>query len=123
MSRSELHEKIVIYRSPPDGGWVAHGLRTDQVGIAASPVDALAQLIRLVHALLDESAIDQSIEILRAAPEEIRKMAEVSTPLPKEIVEVAHWKAVGKWPQDWEIQGPGPEGESFVAEVEESCIA
>jgi hypothetical protein len=116
--RPEFSETIVIYHSPDEGGWVAHGLRTDQVGIAASPVDALAQFIRLLRQLLKEAAVDLSISIHREAPYDVQEMAGRSRMLPEEIVEVAHWKALGRWPEDWQLQLPKTD-ETFVAEVEE----
>jgi hypothetical protein len=75
MNRPELRETIVVFYSPGDGGWIAHGLRTDQVGIAARPLDAVAQAIRLVSKLFEEASLDPSIAIYREAPDEIREMA------------------------------------------------
>lgn len=121
-NRSDLTETIVIYHAPDEGGWIAHGLRTDQVGIASTPVDALAQLLRLVHALIEEAAADRTLEIFREAPEAIQAMQHGSTKLPNEIVEVAHWKAVGTWPSEWEVQ-PVQNNGSFVATIVEPSIA
>jgi hypothetical protein len=122
MPKPEVRDTIVIYHSPEEGGWIAHGLRTDQIGIAATPVDALAQLIRLVNRLLEEAAVDNSIATYREAPFEIQEMANRSKELPKEVVEVAHWKALGKWPEDWQFQPPKND-DSFVVQVEEPCVA
>ena len=118
MLKIGLAETVVIYHSEADAGWVAHGLRTDQIGIADTPVDALAQLLRLLEVLCEEAAKDSTLAYLREAPQEIQQLAEQSEILPGEIFEVAHWKAHGRWPETWQV--PTTAGRSsFVAQIHE----
>jgi hypothetical protein len=113
----------VIYFSKEDGAWVAHSLKTDQVGIADSQVNALAQLIRLVHALCDEAESDPTVRVFEDAPAEVHAMAKKSKKLPGEIFEVAHRKAMGRWPEEWTVESDTDNQTSFVAEVRESACA
>jgi hypothetical protein len=100
MPRTKIHfdDDVVIYRSAEDGGWVAHSLRTDQIGAGDRIVDALAELIRAVHGLLHLAEEDETIAYLREAPAEVQDLAADANVLPLEIFEVAHKMATGTWP-------------------------
>jgi len=111
-----LTESVVIYHAPQEGGWIAHGLSSDQVGIADSPVGALAQQLRLVDRLLEEAHEDPTLQYLREAPKQIQELAMRSKRLPRELYEIAHRRARGCWPEGWELH-PAEET-SFLAEPE-----
>ncbi|MGC9261671.1 MAG: hypothetical protein ACP5I8_16525 [Phycisphaerae bacterium] len=77
-------DTAVIYHSTEDNCWIAHSLRTDQIGTGERVVDALADLIRGVRAVLRLAQKDESIAYLREAPPEIKKLATRSRKLPHE---------------------------------------
>lgn len=117
-----VHDEIVVYHSDEDGCWIAHSLRADQIGAGDRIVDALADLIRCMHSLLEMAAGDESIKHIREAPEEIKAIARTSTPLPGEIYEVAHKMATGEWPADIQPDfKPTDEHKSFRAQVPEGA--
>ncbi|MBM4026221.1 MAG: hypothetical protein FJ280_12565 [Planctomycetes bacterium] len=97
-------DQCVIYYARPDNCWVAHSLRTDQIGAADSVVEALAALLRAVDFILADAAEDPTLAVFRAAPEDIREMSRHAMPLPKEIYEIAHKMARGEWPKEFEFE-------------------
>jgi len=109
----EFTDQAVIYHSAEDGCWIAHSLRTDQLGTGADMTRALADLIRAIHQVLDVSAADETIAFLREAPAPIQALAKTSKPLPREIYEVAHKMVHGNWPADIEPGFRAPDDESF----------
>ena len=104
MARSwqRVEEGFVIYESREDGCWIAHGIRSDQIGTGDSVVEALADAIRAVGQVVSLANEDPTIEPFRGAPARIRKMAERAAPLPGEIFEIAHKMATGEWPREWD---------------------
>jgi hypothetical protein len=97
---NRVDDIAVLYRSEEDSVWVAHSLRTDQIGTGARIVDALADLIRAVDEVVAIAAGDATVAYLREAPAEIQKIKESAECLPSEIYEVAHKIARGQWPQE-----------------------
>ena len=80
----------------------------------------MADLIRAMHALAKLAAKDNSVAYLREAPAEVQAIAKRSTPLPREIFEVAHKMATGKWPAEFELDfRPKDARASFRAELPE----
>lgn len=118
---SRLSDMCVIYESREDGCWIAHGLRTDQIGTGGSVVEALADLIRAIDQIRELAQHDASVAVLRPAPADIQKMAHDARDLPHEIYEIAYRMVTGKWPADWKLQPP--KGETFKAEIPESATA
>lgn len=119
MKKQTLHfsDTAVIYHSQEDNCWIAHSLRTDQIGTGDQVVDALADLLRGVRAVLRLAEKDESIAYLREAPGEIKKLASRSKKLPGEIFEIAYRHATGGWPKDWTIPEPMDSVESFTAQI------
>jgi hypothetical protein len=113
-------DKVVIYHSQADGCWLAHSLRTDQVGAGADMGRALADLIRGIDQLLALAEEDQTVAYQREAPAEIQALAARSKALPKEIYEVAHKLARGDWPESIEPAFTGNDDEAFTADIPES---
>ena len=110
-----------IYRSQEDDCWIAHSLRTDQIGTGIDMGRALADLIRGIDSLLQIAAEDGTVAYLREAPKEIQDRAAISKPLPKEIYEVAHKIARGEWPTEIDPSFQATDDdEEFTAEVCES---
>jgi hypothetical protein len=116
MKRRQIKDTVVIYRSSKDRCWVAHSLRTDQIGTGRHIIEALADGIKAVQQVLALAHEDESIEPFREAPPEIRKMAERAKPLPGEVYEIACKMARGEWPQYLEPDFT-PHGEQFKAEA------
>ena len=94
-------DHCVIYYARTDKCWVAHSLRTDQIGAADSVVEALAALLRAVDFVLEDAADDPTLTVFREAPPEIQEMSRQAMPLPKEIYEIAHKMARGEWPKEF----------------------
>jgi len=113
-------ETAVLYYSPEDGCWIAHGLRTDQIGTGLDMGRALAALIRGIDSVLEIAAEDETVAYLREAPRGIQKMATQCKPLPNEIYEVA-----GKRCSSVIRPAIGPEVRSFPAICQNSkmCLA
>ena len=93
----------MIYWSKQDECWVAHSLRTDQIGLGQGPVYALADMIKAVDQVMDVAAEDASITPWREAPARVQNMVEKADVLPREMYEVAHRMALGEWPKHLDI--------------------
>lgn len=89
----------VIYPSQQDEGkYVAHSLRTDQLGVGECIVDALVELVLALRTLLKERRRDTRVDIYRDAPAEVWDMLNHAKRLPKEIEEIAQMRLEGKHP-------------------------
>lgn len=121
--KDHLDESAVIYLSDEDKCWIAHSLRTDQIGTGARIVDALADVLKAVQLIREEAEKDATLAVLREAPKEIQEMARTAKKLPREIYEVAHKMVHGEWPEDWNPPVPKDDStEPFKAEIHEvSC--
>src|SRR5665213_453784 len=121
MPKIDLTEPAVLYHSEEDACWIAHGLRTDQIGTGDRLVTALADLMRAVRALCEMAEKDESIAYLRPAPPEIFERFRNAKPLPKELSEISHKMAFGEWPS-YLLADIRPEDEngSFTTEVVEA---
>lgn len=117
-------ESIVIYLSDEDECWIAHSLKTDQIGTGERVVDALADVLKAIHLIHDEAAKDASLAVYRDAPREIQQMAKKAKKLPLEIFEVAHKMVHGEWPVDWNPPEPKKENaEMFKTQIHELAFA
>jgi hypothetical protein len=121
MTQDDFRESCVIYYSPDDKCWIAHGLRTDQVGTGDCVVDALADLMKAIDQILALARQEGDIEVLREAPPEIQKRAQSAKQLPIELCEIAHKKVRGTWPA--ELKVASPETEEYVTRIEEPIPA
>jgi hypothetical protein len=111
-------DTLVIYHSQEDGCWIAHSLRTDQIGTGVDMGRALADAIRGIDQLLEIAKEDETVAYLREAAPKIQDMASASKPLPKEIYEVAHKLARGEWPDDIDPAFTAQnDDETFTAEL------
>lgn len=91
------HDVWVIYPSQEDEGkYVAHSLRTDQVGVAECIVDSLVELVVALRTLMKERRRDPRIDIYCDAPAEVWEMLNHAKPLPKEIEEIAQMRLDGR---------------------------
>jgi hypothetical protein len=93
-------DQLVIYFSQEDGRWIAHSLRTDQIGTGDRIVEAVADMIAAVDTVCRNAVEDGTLAYLREAPDEIKAMAAHAQNLPLEIYEVAHKIALGEWPRE-----------------------
>jgi hypothetical protein len=116
--KANLNEGIVIYFSQEDNCWIAHSLKTDQLGTGERIVDALADVLKAIHLIRDEAAKDRSLALYRDAPREIQQMFKKAKSLPGEIFEVAHKMVHGEWPRDWNPPEPKQEtGAPFKTDI------
>jgi hypothetical protein len=112
-------DTVYLYFSEEDGCWIAHSLRTDQVGTGIDMGRALADLIRAVDQVVDFARQDKTIQIFCDAPKEVQDRAALAKPLPLEIFEIAHRIARGQWPDELAIVSRDEAG-SFVGKMTES---
>ena len=90
------HDVWVLYPSKTDKGrYVAHSLRTDQIGVGDCIVDAYCELVKAIHALLQEAQRDATIDIYQDAPDDIWAMLNDARKLPDEIAEIAALRLAG----------------------------
>jgi len=99
----KFKDRCVIYESAADKCWIAHSLGTDQIGTGDCVLDALVDLMRAIHTLLEIAAEEDGITIFREAPAAIRQKTEDAQPLPGEIYEIAHKMVTGDWPSDLQL--------------------
>ncbi len=116
-------DEIVIYHSRKDRCWIAHSLRTDQIGTGGRIVDALADAIRAVQQVVAEAVKDPTLVVLRDAPTSVQKYRSKSQKLPREIYEIAHKMVHGEWPADLDLSvEPKRESQRFTATFEEVLV-
>ena len=119
--KRRFRETCVIYESSEDGCWLAHGLRTDQIGTGNCVVDALADFMKAIDQVLKIASQGKNISVLRPAPPEVRAMAKTARRLPREIYEIAHKKVYGHWPQEFCVAAPSRQ--TFKTTLSEPLVA
>ena len=113
----DLREAAVVYWSKEDRKWVAHGLRTDQIGTGDSPILALADLMVALDQVMSEAA-RLKISPWRAAPASVRRLASRAQALPVEVYRIAQRIARGDWPADLVVQiQPSRHNMAFTADL------
>jgi len=123
MATRRFADKVVIYESREDGCWIAHSLRTDQIGTGDCVVEALADAIKAIDELVALAEEDGSVALFRPAPAKIRRMAETAAKLPREVYEIAHRRARNTWPREIIEPAFKPKRKRFCAEIEEAATA
>ena len=93
----QFSDTFVIYKSMPDRCWIAHSLRTDQVGVGDGVIDALVDGMRALDQLITLAQQEKDIAVLRDPPPYIRDMARHAEELPEELHAIACKKLYGKW--------------------------
>jgi hypothetical protein len=122
--KPSLHDSIVIYPSEEDKCWIAHSLKTDQIGTGERIVDALADVLKAIHAIQEEALKDGTLAVYRNAPPEIQQLFRKAKDLPREIFEVAHKMVHGKWPEDWSKPEPKSQRRAaFKTDIDELACA
>ena len=117
MPRKEIHDSAVIYYEQDEGMYVAHGVRTDQIGTGKSITLALADLIRAVDQVARLVEREPHLDLYRDAPDEIRQAAKHAPKLPDEMFEVAYKIAHDEWPEDMDLpSGHGREEQTYRLE-------
>jgi hypothetical protein len=84
-TKTRPEDYLVIYHSQEDDCWIAHSLRTDQIGTGDSILSALTDALRAVEQVWNLSQEDPSVAFLREAPPEIQQMEKTAKRLPREI--------------------------------------
>ena len=68
-------DAFVVYPSLDDPGWfVAHSLRTDQIGVDDSVEGAVCELVLALKALFEEHAKDPSVVVEDPAPDDVQAL-------------------------------------------------
>ena len=114
-----LHnDECLVYWSADDNCWIAHSLLTDQIGTGDCVVHAIADLLQAVKGLLELAAEDDTIQVLKPAAAEVRKLSESAKALPREIYEIAHKMVFGGWPDDMQVEFTPKTHEPFKTKLE-----
>ena len=91
------HDVWVIYPSREDHGrYIAHSLRTDQIGVGECIVDAIVELTIALRTLAKETKRDPHLNPYRDAPTEVWDMLNRAKKLPAEVLEVAAMHLKGR---------------------------
>ena len=114
---------FVIYSSKDDHCWVAHSLRTDQIGTGDCVLEALMDGMKAVDQIVELAEKDGDVEVFCDAPEEIAVLAKSAQPLPQELYDIAHKKLYGEWPDKCGIKLDVPASETFTIGVPEKVCA
>ena len=91
-------DQLVIYYLRGDKCWVAHSLRTDQVGTGKHPLEAMVDAMKAIRQVMALAQDDPSINPWREAPQRIQKLALKSELLPDVVSQLALRMANGLWP-------------------------
>ena len=92
----QIQDIWIIYPSMEERGmFVAHSLRTDQIGMGPCVLDAYVNLALAMRALTKALREDPSLDILREAPPEVWGMLVDAEKLPDEIVHRAEKRLSG----------------------------
>lgn len=89
-------DTAVVYHSDEDNCWIAHSLRTDQIGSGEKIVEALSDLLCAVDQVRQIAEEDPSVDFYRQAPAQIQQKAHHAKSLPQEFYEAACHIAVGQ---------------------------
>ena len=116
-------DRCVIYYETHDKCWVAHSLRTDQIGAGDCVVDALTALLRAVDFVLKDAAQDHTLAVFREAPKDIQDIANSAETLPREVFEIAHKMVRGKWPQSLPLCLEPDLGQTYTTNIREKSVA
>ncbi|MDY7011139.1 MAG: hypothetical protein SVV80_10370 [Planctomycetota bacterium] len=123
MGHQELNDMCVIYESRQDNCWIAHSLRTDQIGTGDCVVNALADLLKAIEQIFDLANQEKDISVLREAPTRIQQMAKTADPLPREIYEIAYKRVHGEWPKDIKARFEIPHRRKYKTNIPEAAVA
>lgn len=123
MTKHQFKDKCVIYESRQDNCWVAHSLRTDQIGTGDCVVDALADLLKAIGQILNLANQENDVAVSREAPARIQRMVQTAQPLPREIYEIAYKRVHGEWPEDFKPNFKTPHRRKYKADIPEAAVA
>jgi hypothetical protein len=123
MIQNDFQDECLLYYSDEDRCWIAHSLRSDQVGTGPDVVQALADLIKAIDQILALARREGDIEILREAPSEIKEKMKSANHLPNELYEIAHKIARGTWPEGFKVEAQPTETERYRTPIEEPVSA
>jgi len=116
-----VKDDFVIYYSNTDKSWIAHSLRTDQLGFGDCVVDAIADLMVGLHNLYELAKKDTEIIVNCEAPEDIKKLAKNAKKLDDCILDIAIKKFRNRWPKNYQIHLEIPHSERLTAQYSEVC--
>lgn len=115
-------DTCVIYFSKTDNCWIAHSLRTDQIGTGDCIISALADSLRAVAQVAMAAKEDATLTLFREAPKAIQAKAKKAEELPREMYEIAHKMAHGSWPEEIEPAFHSKH-HPFVTDISEMAVA
>lgn len=115
-----IKDEFVIYYSKEDESWIAHSLRTDQMGLGDCVVDALADLMLGLHNLHQLAKTQKDIQIAFEAPDEIKKIARQAKHLDDCILEIAFKKFCKTWPKYYNVHIDISQTERLTGELQDS---
>ncbi|MGA2501239.1 MAG: hypothetical protein ABSH20_26165 [Tepidisphaeraceae bacterium] len=117
-----LIDRLIVYHSAEDDCWIAHSLRTDQLGTGDCIVDAMADALKAIRQVAALAARDKTVALFREAPRDIQQLAAHARSLPAELFEIAHKMVTGAWPDDMpvDIAPRHHRGGTFAVEIPET---
>ncbi len=118
---SSFKDKCVIYYSRADHAWIAHSLRTDQLGYGECVVDALVDLLIGTRNLLALKRKDPDIELFHSPPPKIKRYVKNASPLPPVLWEIALGRFLKKIP--YRIHVDVPKSDRLTVQFPEPQIA
>jgi len=121
-STGSFVDTCVIYFSKTDECWIAHSLRTDQIGTGNCIINALADSLLAVSQVAIAAKEDSTLTLFREAPRAILNKAKTAEELPREMYEIAHKMAHGSWPDEIEPAFHSKH-HPFVTEIYEAAVA
>ena len=121
--RRKFRDTYAIYYSAADKRWIAHSLRTDQMGTGNCILDALVDGLRAIDQVLDYADKHPGTKVLTPAPPEIFALAKDANRLPEELADIAHKTLYGEWPDAIKPSFEVDENEVFKQSVWETSPA
>lgn len=120
--KTRTFDTCVIYFSRTDDCWIAHSLRTDQIGTGDCIINALADNLLAVSQVAIAAKEDPTLTLFRDAPKAIKDKALRAEELPREMYDIAYKMVHGSWPN---VHEPGFQSKHrpFVTEIRETVVA
>ena len=114
-------DTVVIYWSRSDQKWIAHSLRTDQIGIGECVIEALAEEMKAVRFSMELAEKDETIKLFRSAPQWVKDKVDNAQRLAEEAYERAYKLVYGRWPKSIEPLPDIKKNRRYVAKIKEEA--
>lgn len=96
----DIDYACLVYNSSADGCWIAHSLKTDQIGTGECVINALADMIKAVNQVHELAKKGSDIAFYQPPPKSILSKMKKARELPIQFIEIAYRIATNQWPND-----------------------